>query len=297
MEDFPKLETERLVLSQVVADDISNIAAYANNKNVTDNTRTMPFPYSEKDAVRWIGILDKSYKDKDQYAFAIRQKTDLKFIGGIGLTIELANNRAELGYWLAEPFWNRGFITEAVQAILKFGFEEINLNKIVAVYLTSNEASGKVMVKNGMLKEGEFKDHDVKKDHTIADGKYVSLIDLRLTHRHDAWAWILSRMLIPVASQEKLVQYSPSDIETPESLKNYVEIALNQKNNETSIPFIIFDKRTQEYAGSTRYMNISTKNKTLEIGSTWIGREFQGTGLNTQMKLLMLNHAFNDMDF
>ncbi len=46
--------------------------------------------------------------------------------------------------------------------------------------------------------------------------------------------------LIPVASQEKLVQYSPSDIATPESLKNYVEIALDQKNKKTSIPFIIF---------------------------------------------------------
>ncbi|MFK7813854.1 MAG: GNAT family N-acetyltransferase [Maribacter sp.] len=103
--------------------------------------------------------------------------------------------------------------------------------------------------------------------------------------------------IIEVASQEKLVQYSPSDIETPKSLKNYVEIALNQKNNGVSIPFIIFDKRKQQFAGSTRYMNINTKNKTLEIGSTWIGREFQGTGLNSQMKLLMLNYAFEELDF
>lgn len=103
--------------------------------------------------------------------------------------------------------------------------------------------------------------------------------------------------LIPIASQEKLVQYSPSAIETPESLKNYVQIALEQKSKGTSIPFIIFDKKKQHYAGSTRYMNINGKYKTLEIGSTWIGREFQGTGLNTTMKQLMLSHAFNTMDF
>jgi len=102
--------------------------------------------------------------------------------------------------------------------------------------------------------------------------------------------------LISIASQENLVQYSPSDIATPESLKNYVKIALSQKDNGTSI-LIIFDKKKQQYAGSTRYMNINTKNKTLEIGSTWIGREFQGTGLNTQMKFLMLNYAFNEMYF
>jgi RimJ/RimL family protein N-acetyltransferase len=103
--------------------------------------------------------------------------------------------------------------------------------------------------------------------------------------------------LILVASQKKLVQYSPSDIETLESLKDYVQIALNQKNDGTSIPFIIFDKRKQCYAGSTRYMSINLRNKVLEIGATWIGKEFQGTGLNTQIKFLMLNYAFDDMDF
>lgn len=100
-----------------------------------------------------------------------------------------------------------------------------------------------------------------------------------------------------IAAQEKLVQYSPSDIETAEGLRNYTSIALQQKKNGTSIPFIIFDNKKQQFAGSTRYMNIHTKNKTLEIGSTWIGREFQGTGLNSQMKFLMLHYAFLEMDF
>ncbi len=103
--------------------------------------------------------------------------------------------------------------------------------------------------------------------------------------------------LIAVASQEKLVQYSPSDIYTAEKLKNYVESAIEQKQRKTSIPFIIFDKRKQQFAGSTRYMNIHWKFKTLEIGSTWIGHQFQGSGLNTQMKHLMINHAFDSMGF
>lgn len=103
--------------------------------------------------------------------------------------------------------------------------------------------------------------------------------------------------LTQVASQEKLVQYSPSDIESHKTLKKYISTALEQQQMKTSIPFIIFDKKSQSYAGSTRYMNINSKNKVLEIGSTWIGREFQGKGLNTQMKFLMLNHAFNEMGF
>tara|TARA_R110002051_G_scaffold13808_4_gene45626 strand:+ start:61819 stop:62376 length:558 start_codon:yes stop_codon:yes gene_type:complete len=103
--------------------------------------------------------------------------------------------------------------------------------------------------------------------------------------------------LISVASQENLVQYSPSDIATPSSLKNYVEIALQQVKAGTSIPFIIYDKQNDAFAGCTRYMNMNHKNKVLHIGSTWIGREFQGTGLNTQMKNLMLDYAFTTLNF
>ncbi|QWX85477.1 GNAT family N-acetyltransferase [Cellulophaga sp. HaHaR_3_176] len=103
--------------------------------------------------------------------------------------------------------------------------------------------------------------------------------------------------LIAIASQKKLVQYSPTDIETPASLKAYVETAIQQFDAKTSIPFIVFDKRLQTYAGVTRFMNIDWKNKVMHIGSTWIGREFQGNGLNTQMKHLMLNYAFNELVF
>lgn len=103
--------------------------------------------------------------------------------------------------------------------------------------------------------------------------------------------------LIPIASQEKLVQFSPSNIETPSSLKSYVETALQQLQAGTSIPFIIYDKLHEKHAGCTRYMNMNLKNKVLHIGSTWIGREFQSTGLNTQMKKLMLDYAFNILNF
>lgn len=180
MKGFPKIETERLILDQTKPSDITAIVTYASNKNITDNTRTMPYPYFEEDAVRWIHLMNEGFKNKDQFAFALRQKTDGLFVGGIGLIIDQRNNRAELGYWLAEPFWNKGFTTEGVEAILQFGFEVLKLNKIIAVYLSTNEASGRVMLKNGMVKEGEFKDHDVKKDHTVKDGAYVSLIQYRM---------------------------------------------------------------------------------------------------------------------
>jgi len=100
-----------------------------------------------------------------------------------------------------------------------------------------------------------------------------------------------------VAAEHKLVQYSPSDIETPVALRTYVKIALEQQKQRSSFPFIIYDKRARAYAGCTRYMNIDHKNKVLEIGSTWIGEKFQGSGLNKQMKHLLINHAFNILGF
>ena len=120
------------------------------------------------------------------------------------------------------------------------------------------------------------------------ENQIVRLSPLELAH---------VELLSPIASQDRLVQYSPSNISTPSVLKEYIQAALLQYEQQTSIPFIIFDKRKNTYAGSTRFMHIDWTNKVLHIGSTWIGKEFQGTGLNTAMKEVMINYAFNTMCF
>jgi RimJ/RimL family protein N-acetyltransferase len=103
--------------------------------------------------------------------------------------------------------------------------------------------------------------------------------------------------LIPIARQDKLIQFSPSDISTPDALKQYVQAAVDGYYQKTTIPFIIYDKTKQAYAGSTRFGHIDWKNKVLHIGWTWIGREFQGTGLNKNMKFLMLKYVFEVLKF
>lgn len=103
--------------------------------------------------------------------------------------------------------------------------------------------------------------------------------------------------LLAIAQEEKLVQYSPSVIHTPEDLKDYVQKAVDEYYHKTAIPFIIFDKEAQSYAGSTRFMNMDVKNSVVEIGSTWIGRDFQGSGINAHMKFLMLSYAFETLHF
>lgn len=100
-----------------------------------------------------------------------------------------------------------------------------------------------------------------------------------------------------IAQQKDLIFYSPSDISTPEKLRDYVQVAVDGYYHKTIIPFIVFDKTTQTYAGSTRFGLINWKNRLLHIGWTWIGHEFQGTGLNVNMKFLMLQFAFETLEF
>lgn len=175
MDKFPEIETSRLLLRKVGAKDIPKIIEYAGNVKIAEMTLNLPHPYQEKDAIFWINSCNQGFNDKTQYTFCLADKDTNEFMGGMGLHITARFNRAEMGYWVAEPFWNKGYATEAMEAILKFGFEKIGLNKIYAVHLVENGASGKVMIKNGMIKEGELKEHTKKGDD------YASLYQYRLT--------------------------------------------------------------------------------------------------------------------
>lgn len=83
--------------------------------------------------------------------------SDGLFIGFIGFEINHWANSAELGYWLGKPYWNRGYATEAARAMVEYGFEELELNRIQARHMEHNPASGRVMEKIGMKYEGTLR--------------------------------------------------------------------------------------------------------------------------------------------
>lgn len=104
--------------------------------------------------------------------------------------------------------------------------------------------------------------------------------------------------LLPAATANKnLVQYSPAPIYTKELLKQYIETALEERKNKLRYPFILFDKKVNTYGGSSSYMNISGKDKRLEIGNTWIGPGFQRTGFNRNNKYLMFSFVFEQLKY
>ncbi len=81
-----------------------------------------------------------------------------------------------------------------------------------------------------------------------------------------------------------------------EGLKNYIKSALKEREEKKEYPFIVFDKRTKKYAGSTRFYDIQLLFRTLQLGYTWYGKEFQGTGLNKHCKYLLLHFAFEKIN-
>lgn len=104
-------------------------------------------------------------------------------------------------------------------------------------------------------------------------------------------------LIAHIAAEDKLIQYSPSDIATPESFKDYVRTALKARDAKQAIPFLVYDKQEEAYAGCTRFGLIDWYHKVAHIGWTWIGRKFQGTGLNQEMKSLMMHYLFETMEF
>lgn len=172
---FPTIDTDRIRLRRLVVRDISRIMTLANNPKIEEMTLSFPYPYREKDAISWLATANAGFEEKNHFIFAIALLPKNDFIGGIGLRINTDFNRAEVGFWLGEPYWDNGYITEALGNILAFGFQELELHKIYGFHLDKNPASGRVMEKNGMIREAKLIDHIKKGD------EYFDAIQYRLT--------------------------------------------------------------------------------------------------------------------
>jgi RimJ/RimL family protein N-acetyltransferase len=96
-------------------------------------------------------------------------------------------------------------------------------------------------------------------------------------------------------SEPEIWQYSLMPINSPESMDNYIQMALEERAAGKSYPFVVFDKQSGTYAGSTRFYDIQQAFKTLQLGYTWYGKAFQGTGLNKHCKYLLLTFAFETL--
>jgi len=102
----------------------------------------------------------------------------------------------------------------------------------------------------------------------------------------------LNNLVHFATNEPELWTHSLIQANSPEQMKSYIEKALEGRKDKNSYAFLVFDKRKNQYAGSTRFYDIQVNNASLQLGFTWYGKEFQGTGLNKNCKYLLLKFAF-----
>lgn len=134
--------------------DLNSLVKCANNWNIAKNmTDKFPFPYSE---MAGRGFIEFANSDYPVHIFAI--DVDEEAVGGIGIhpQEDVFRRNAELGYWLAEPFWNKGIVGNAIKEIVGFAFDTYEIDRVFARPFGTNLASQRVLEKNGFILEARF---------------------------------------------------------------------------------------------------------------------------------------------
>jgi RimJ/RimL family protein N-acetyltransferase len=146
-------------------EDASSLARNANNPRVAENLRDrFPHPYTERDAREWIQI---SLTRDPPRSFAIAAGDEV--IGGIGFEpqSDVHSRSAEMGYWIAEPYWGRGIATLAVNAVVRYAFASTDLIRVFATVYDRNAASARVLEKAGFTYEGRMRQSVVKQGRVM----------------------------------------------------------------------------------------------------------------------------------
>jgi len=153
MTDQPILRSTRLLLRPLALQDAPIVQALAGAAAVADTTLRIPHPYPDGAAETWIATLTPEWESGAGATFAITERELGSLVGVVGLTISEQRTTAELGYWIGHPYWNRGYATEAAQALLDWGMVALHLDRIMARHFIRNPASGRVLQKLAMTRE------------------------------------------------------------------------------------------------------------------------------------------------
>lgn len=155
--------------------DSAELAEVLNNKKVLDNLRDgLPFPYTEADAKEYIRFVQNTAKD-NAYVFAII--ADNRVVGNIGAfrQTNIHSKTAELGYCLAEPYWNQGVMTDAVKQFCNLLFANTDIIRLFAEPFAENIGSCRVLEKNGFVCEGTLRQNAVKNGKVLDMKMYAKI--------------------------------------------------------------------------------------------------------------------------
>ena len=181
MSERPTIETKRLILRPYTLADAPELQRCIGERDIASTTLNIPHPYEEGMAEEWISGHRENFDRGVDIQFAIADREQGFLIGGIGITdINKEFESAEIGYWIAKPYWENGYCTEAARAVLEYGFKVMGLNRIHAMHMTRNPASGRIMQKIGMKHEGTSR-QAVKKWGKFEDIEYYAILKSEYT--------------------------------------------------------------------------------------------------------------------
>ncbi len=167
--NIPVLETEHLILRRMQKSDADDMYDYAKRSDTTKYLLWNPHP-DRKFTYQYLVYLNHQYKVGEFHDWAVVEKESGRMIGTCGFTrFDYGNDGAEIGYVLNPDFWGKGFATEAVRRVIRFGFDYLGLHRLEAKYMEGNVASRRVMEKCGMTFEG------VRRDSIFVKGGFVSV--------------------------------------------------------------------------------------------------------------------------
>src|SRR5690606_13390095 len=158
--------TDQISLTEFRPSDKSICVERINDRDIYDRTLRIPHPYTEAHFNQWLGIVAEATEQHGEPVhFAIREGDSL--IGSIGFDGLTKGHKAEIGYWLAKPWWGRGIMTALVGKVCEYAFAQWNLVRITAQVFESNLASARVLETNGFEFEGLLRKHHLK------DGRFL----------------------------------------------------------------------------------------------------------------------------
>jgi RimJ/RimL family protein N-acetyltransferase len=151
----PVLETPRLRLRPLERSDASALQKAAGAREIADTMISIAHPYPAGEAERYVARQQTERKEGRSATFTIVQKAEGEFIGLVEVRdIDSEHSQGELSFWLTVGTWGRGYMSEVVQAVVRYGFEDLGLNRLYAHHMLRNPACGRVLEKNGFHQEG-----------------------------------------------------------------------------------------------------------------------------------------------
>jgi [ribosomal protein S5]-alanine N-acetyltransferase len=181
---LPEFEASRLRLRAFRLEDAADVQRYVGDYDVARMTSSIPYPYEDGLAEEWIGTHAKERAEQNTLTWAVDLREGEKFVGAASLSVDADTESAELGYWIAKPYWNCGYATEVARTLISYGFDGLGLHRVMARHFTDNPASGRVMQKAGMQYEGTLR-HAFRRFGEWRDFAHYSILENEYRSQRD----------------------------------------------------------------------------------------------------------------